>query len=127
MVKRTVPWWLIALVIIGAALSATGAVIALITAPHLNAQAADYALYFATRNLAVALLLGLTLALRSWRALSALMTLTALIQSMDAITAILTNRLTLVPIDLVYAALFLLGAARTQGHPFWSRAAWQNK
>lgn len=119
-VWRAAPWWLIALVIVGAALTATGAAIALVTPAHqLSPVGQEYALYFVTRNAGIALMLGATLALRLWHALAVLMTLTALIQCLDAITAAATARYGLIPVDLAYAILFLIGAARIQGPPFW--------
>lgn len=107
------PRWLAAVVVLGALLTATGALIALLgSGEHLNAAGQKYADYFITRNLALAVMLLAMLALRARRALAALMTLTALIQLLDAITATTTHRLGLVPIDLAFAAVFLLGAAR---------------
>ena len=84
-------------------------------------------MYFITRNLAVSIMLGVALALRSWRVLAGVMTLTALIQSLDAATAIATGHYGLVPIDLIYATVFLIGAARLSGHPFWRAAAWRTQ
>jgi hypothetical protein len=117
---RPVPRWLIALVITGALLTAAGAVLALLpTADHLNAAGQHYADYFVTRNFALSLVLLGTLARRAWRVLLALMTLTALIQSFDAVTAVATGQFGLVPIDLVFAGLFLIGAARLSGRAIW--------
>jgi hypothetical protein len=119
-VTRRVPRWLIALVIAGALLVAAGAAMALLpSAEHLNAAGHHYADYFVTRNFALSLVLLVTLARRAWRVLPALMTLTALIQSFDAVTAVATGQFGLVPIDLVFAGLFLLGAARLSGHGIW--------
>jgi hypothetical protein len=119
-VTRRVPRWLIALVIAGALLAAAGAAMALLpSAEHLNAAGHHYADYFVTRNFALSLVLLVTLARRAWRVLPALMTLTALIQSFDAVTAVATGQFGLVPIDLVFAGLFLLGAARLSGHGIW--------
>lgn len=113
---RTWPWWLTVIVIIGALLTATGAVLAIFASgEHLNTAGHDYADYFITRNLAVAVMLLVTLALRARRVLAALMILTALIQFLDAVTAIATGRLGLVPIDLIFAAVFTFGAARLSG------------
>ncbi len=110
------PWWLITIVILGAVLIATGAVIAIFASgEHLNAAGHNYADYFITRNLALAVMLLAMLALRARHVLAALMTLTALIQVLDAITATATNRLGLVPIDLIFAAVFLFGAVRLSG------------
>lgn len=123
---RQIPRWLAAVVLLGAALTATGAIIALLpSGDHLNASGQSYAMYFVTRNLAVSIMLGATLALRSWRVLAGVMTLTALIQTLDAATAVATGHYGLVPIDLIYAFVFLIGAARLSGHPFWQAAAWR--
>ncbi len=54
------------------------------------------------------------------------MLLTALIQILDAITASLTGRLALVPIDLVFAAAFLLGATHLWGRPLWRATTWHD-
>ena len=117
---RTWPWWLTVIVILGAVLTAAGAVLAIFASgEHLNTAGHDYADYFITRNLAVAAMLLVTLALRSRRVLAALMILTALIQFLDAVTAIATGRLGLVPIDLIFAAVFTYGAARLSGQRPW--------
>ncbi len=113
---RTWPWWLTVIVILGAVLTATGAVLAIFASgEHLNTAGHNYADYFITRNLAVAVMLLVALALRARRVLAALMILTALIQFLDAVTAIATGRLGLVPIDLIFAAVFTFGAARLSG------------
>jgi hypothetical protein len=117
---RTWPWWLTVIVILGALLTATGAVLAIFASgEHLNTAGQSYADYFITRNLAVAVMLLVTLALRARRVLAALMILTALIQFLDAVTAITTGRLGLVPIDLIFAAVFTFGAARLSGPGPW--------
>jgi hypothetical protein len=119
-VTRPVPRWLIALVIVGALLTAAGAALALLpSAEHLNAAGHHYADYFVTRNFALSLALLASLARRGWRVLAGLMTLTALIQSFDAVTALATGQFGLVPVDLVFAGLFLVGAARLSGHVIW--------
>ncbi len=111
------PRWVAPIVILGALLTATGAVTALLASgEHLNTAGQHYADYFITRNLAISVMLVLMLALRARRPLAALMALTALIQLLDAITAAITHRPGLIPIDLAYAAAFLLGAAQLSGH-----------
>ncbi|MGH2441537.1 MAG: hypothetical protein ACRDFX_00010 [Chloroflexota bacterium] len=118
------PWWVPTIVIIGALLTATGAVMVLFpSGEHLNRAGRNYAEYFATRNLAIAALLVVMLALRERRILAALMTLTAFIQLLDAATAAVTGRSTLIPIDLIYATAFLIGAARLTGRRPWRRPA----
>jgi hypothetical protein len=117
---RTWPLWLTVIVILGAVLTATGAVLAIFASgEHLNTAGHNYADYFITRNLAVAVMLLVMLALRARRVLAALMILTALIQFLDAVTAIATGRLGLVPIDLIFAAVFIFGAARLTGLRPW--------
>lgn len=119
--STTWPWWLIAIVILGAILTATGAVLAIFASgEHLNTAGHNYADYFITRNLAVAVMLLVTLVRRARRVLAALMILTALIQCLDAITAIATGRVGLVPIDLIFAAVFTFGAARLSGPRPWT-------
>jgi Protein of unknown function (DUF998) len=116
------PWWLTAIIILGAGLIATGAVMAIFaTGEHLNTAGHNYADYFITRNLALAVMLLVMLALRARHVLAALMTLTALIQVLDAITATATSRFGLVPIDLIFAAAFLFGAVRLSGLQPWRR------
>jgi hypothetical protein len=120
------PWWLVAIVIIGSLLIAIGAVMALFpSGEHLNTAGRNYAEYFATRNLAMAAMLLVMLALRVRNVLAALMILTAFIQLLDMITAAATARIGLTPIDIVFAAVFLIGASRLLGQPFWRGAAWQ--
>ncbi len=119
-IDRPWPWWLTVIVVLGAVLIATGAVLAIFASgEHLNTAGHNYADYFITRNLAVAVMLLVMLALRARRVLAALMILTALIQFLDAVTAIATGRLGLVPIDLIFAAVFTFGAARLSGLRPW--------
>ncbi len=121
-------WWLVGLVVLGALLTATGGVLALLPASgHLSTAGQDYAEYFATRNLAMAAILLIMLALRAQRVMAGLMILTALIQILDAITASATGRLGLVPIDLVFATAFLIGAARLSQRPVWRAATWRER
>ncbi len=124
----TTPWprWVAPIVILGALLTATGAVTALLASgDHLNTAGQSYADYFVTRNLAMAAMLIVMLVLRDRRILAALMTLTALIQLLDAVTAAATARLGLIPIDLVFVAVFLLAAAQLSGKRPWHRTARQ--
>lgn len=119
-------WWLAGLVLLGALLTATGGLLAIHPGgEHLNTAGQNYADYFLTRNLAMATMLLLMLALRARRVLAGLMILTALIQALDAITASVTGRLGLVPVDLIFAAAFLIGAARLSARPLWRRATWR--
>ncbi len=75
----------------------------------------------------MAVLLLIMLALRARRVLAGLMILTALIQTLDAITASATGRLGLVPIDLIFTAAFLIGAAHLSPHPVWRAVTWRER
>lgn len=121
-------WWLIGVVVLGALLTATGGLLAIHpSGEHLSTAGQNYADYFLTRNLAMAALLLLMLALRARHVLTGLMILTALIQTLDAITATATGRLALVPIDLAFTAAFLLGAAHLSTGPLWRGTAWRDR
>jgi hypothetical protein len=124
------PWWLPALVILGAALTAAGGVIALVhpalllsSGDQMNSAAHLYAHYLVSRNLALAAMLVAALVLRADRALAGLMVLTALIQVLDGILDAVDARWVLVPGLLVFAVAFLVGAARLPGLPPWWRLA----
>jgi len=58
--------------------------------------------------------------------LSTLMVLTALIQLLDAGMDMVERRWPLIPGVVVFAVLFLFGAARITGAPVWRRAAWRD-
>ena len=104
--------------IAGAVLTATGGALALLgSSEHLSHAGRNYADYFATRNLAMAVALALLLALRARGPLVVLMLVTASIQLFDAVTASLTARAGLVPIDLAFVFAFVLAAARLSRWP----------
>lgn len=119
-------WLIVAIVALGAVLIATGAILALFpSGEHLNAAGRNYADYFITRNLALALALLLTLALRARPLLTVLMVLTALIQGLDAATAMVTGRFGLVPVDAAFAVTFVAVAARVSRHGIWRARSWR--
>ena len=127
------PKWLPLIVVPGALLLAAGAIIALVNPAMLASPGIDingavhvYAGYLVARNLALALLLLVTLSMGARRSLSTLMVLTALIQLLDAGMDIVERRWTLIPGVLIFAALFLFGAARITGAPVWKAAAWRD-
>ncbi len=121
-------WWLISIVTLGALLTAAGGLLAIHPAgEHLSAAGQNYANYFLTRNLAMAVLLLIMLTLRARRVLIGLMILTAFIQALDAVTAAVTARLGLVPIDLAFTAAFLIGAAHLSDRPLWRTTAWRER
>jgi hypothetical protein len=129
--ERGLPWWLGLIVIPGALLLATGAIIALVNPAMLagggvNSATHVYAGYLAARNLALALLLIVMLGMGARRALSTLMVLTAFIQILDAVMNAFEGRWSLIPGVLVIAAAFLLGAGRVTGHPLWTLTAWRD-
>jgi hypothetical protein len=125
------PWWITVAVILGSLLMLAGGVIAIVrpvmlVSPHdeINGAAHIYAGYLASRNIALAGLLLVMLSLRARIALSNLMVLTAFIQLLDAGIDCLEGRWPIVPGVLVFGVVFLLGAARLRGVPFWRAAAW---
>ncbi len=127
------PRWLSASVIVGALLMAGGGVIALVhpamlvsADAEINPAARVYAGYLVSRNLVLAAMLLLMLAMRARGVLSSLMVLTAFIQLLDAGMDLLEGRWTLVPGVLLYATVFFIGAARLSGQPFWNAAVWRD-
>ena len=127
------PKWLPLIVVPGALLLAAGAIIALVNPVMLaspgiaiNSAVHVYAGYLVARNLALALLLLVTLGMGARRSLSTLMLLTALIQLFDAGMDIVEGRWPLIPGVVIFAALFLFGAARITGAPVWKAAAWRD-
>lgn len=104
---------------------AVGAVVAIANPAMLvtpGAQITDaartYAGYFISRNLALAILLLVTLAFRARHMLTGLMVLTALIQVFDAILDATEGRWTLVPGVLIFAIAYIIGAVRLSGRAF---------
>ncbi len=127
----SIPWWLRIMVILGALLLAIGAALALfnpvmLVSPddEINSSVHIYAGYFAVRNAALAIMLVALLCLGARQALSNIMVLTALIQLLDICMDIHEQRWSLIPGVLLYAVLFLIGAARLSGHPFWKFKSW---
>ena len=127
------PKWLLLIVVPGALLLAAGAIIALINPAMLaspgiaiNGAVHVYAGYLVARNLALAVLLLVTLSMGARRSLSTLMVLTALIQFFDAAMDMVEGRWTLIPGVVVFAVVFLFGAARITGAPIWRAAAWRD-
>lgn len=128
--QRSLPLWVIAIVLAGALLMATGGLIALFK-PAMLVSAGDaisgavkiYAGYLVSRNLAMAAMLLAALGLRDRRALSVLMVLVALIQVFDTVMDVVEGRWPLVPGVLVFAIVFLAGAARIAQRPYWRSLA----
>ncbi len=128
---RGIPWWVSLVVILGAALTVTGAVISkvdptLLTGGNpMNDAARVYADYLFARNLAVAVMLLLLLAVRARRMLAGFMALAALIQVVDILDDLTRGAFVLVPGLIVFAIVFLLGASQLFGHAIWRLDAWR--
>jgi len=130
---QAIPWWLGAIVILGAALTAMGAVIALVhpammVSPNaeINEGVRVYAGYLVARNLAIAIMVLGLLLLGARRALANLMVLVGLIQLLDACMDVAEGRWTIAPGVLVFGIVFLICAAKLCGFPFWKRQAWRD-
>jgi hypothetical protein len=128
---RPIAWWLRILVVLGALLTAMGAVIALVhpamlVSPHdeINGAVRIYAGYLAARNLALAvMLIGLLLA-GARRGLANLMVLVGFIQLLDICMDIAEGRWAVAPGVFVFGVVFLVAASRLIGDPFWRIEFW---
>ena len=127
---ENIPWSVATIVVVGALLTAIGAVIALarpamMASPHdaINGAVRIYAGYLAARNGAIALMLIVLLALRARHALANLMVLVGVIQLFDVCMDCIEKRWAIVPGVLLIGLLYLWGAARLSA-PFWRREAW---
>ena len=126
-----IPWWVSAVVILGACLTAAGAVISkvdptlLTNGSPMTDAARVYADYTFARNLPLALMLLVLLAMRARWMLAGFMVLTALIQVVDVLDDLTRGAFLLVPGLLVFAVVFLLGAWRLFGRAFWHTDAWR--
>jgi hypothetical protein len=125
------PWWVQTVVILGALLMLIGAAIALLKPAMLlspndqiSAAVHVYAGYLVSRNAALAIFLLAALFLRTRGMLNTLLLLTALIQILDAVLDALEGRWPIVPGILIFAAIYLVAAAKLSGHPFWKIRAW---
>src|SRR5580704_8431902 len=98
------PWWVQAIVLLGSALMAAGALIALLNpamlvSPHdeINAAVHVYAGYLFSRNAALAILLVASMIFRAKGTLNTLILLTAFIQLLDAAVDCMEGRWVIVP------------------------------
>ncbi len=125
------PLWVSIVVILGALLTLTGAVISkvdptlLTNGSPMTDAARIYADYTFARNLSLAVLLLLLLAVRARRMLAGFMVLIALIQMVDVVDDLVRGAFLLVPGLLVFAIVFLLGAGRLFGQAVWHVDAWR--
>jgi hypothetical protein len=111
-----IPLWVSIVVILGALLTATGAVISkvdptlLTNGSPMTEAARVYADYMFARNLPLAVMLLLLLAVKARRMLAGFMVLTTLVQLVDVINDLARGAVVLVPGLLVFAIVFLIGA-----------------
>lgn len=127
-----IPLWVSIVVIIGALLTAAGAIISkvdptlLTNGSPMTDAARVYADYMFARNLPLAVMLLFLLAVRARRMLAGFMVLTALIQLVDVIDDLARGAFVLVPGLLVFAIVFLIGAWQLFGQAFWHVDAWRD-
>jgi hypothetical protein len=129
--REPIARWVQLIVVVGAILNATGAVIALVNpamlvSPYdeINGAARIFAGYFAARNLGLAGALLALLAMRAKRALGYILALAGFIQLIDTVIDCVERRWPIVPGVFILGFVFLLAAARLCGHPLWRRQAW---
>ena len=123
-------WWAQLIVVLGALLTAAGAVIALIhpamlVSPRdeINGAVRIFAGYLAARNLGLAAALLALLAIRAKRALGQFLALVGFIQIIDTVVDCFEGRWPVVPGVFILGTIFLIGATRLCG-PLWKRQAW---
>lgn len=125
------PLWISIVVVLGALLTITGAVISkvdpmLLTNGSAMTEAVRvYADYLFARNLALAIMLLFLLAAKARRMLAGFMVLIALIQLIDVGDDLARGAFLLVPGLLVFAIVFLMGAWRLFGQAVWHVDAWR--
>jgi hypothetical protein len=133
MKQQAISWWVTTIVILGALLTLSGGLIAMLrpemligSGQHMNEAAYVYAGYLISRGLALGLMLLVMLALQSRRALVTLMVLTVLNQLIDVVVDTATGRVFLLPILLIFAIAFLIAATQISGQPLWKSASWRD-
>ena len=126
------PWWLSAIVVLGALLMAAGGFMALLqpsrlVSPHdeINGAVHIYAGYFASRALVLSTMLLAALLFRAKGLLNGLMLLTAFVQLMDLGVDWHEGRWSVIPGVVVVGVLFFVGAWRMSGYPCWRAEAWR--
>ncbi len=127
-----IPLWASIVVILGALLTTTGAVISkvdptLLTNGRVTTEAVRvYADYMFARNLALAVMLLFLLGVRARRMLAGFMILIALIQVFDVVDDLARGAFLLVPGLLVFAIVFLIGAWKLFGQAIWHIEVWRD-
>jgi hypothetical protein len=127
------PWWLHAVVCVGATLMIVGAGVALfhpalLVSPHdfISGAVQIYAGYMASRNLALGLMLLTALVLRARALLNGLLLLTAFVQLIDAVVDCTAARWAIAPGVVCFGVIFLIAAWRISGYAFWRVEFWRN-
>jgi hypothetical protein len=129
--NQQIAWWVQVIVVLGALLTAAGAVIALIhpamlVSPRdeINGAVRAFAGYFAARNLGLAGALLVLLAIRARRVLGHILALVGVIQLIDGAIDCVEVRWPIVPGVFILGLVFLFAAAKLCGYPLWRRQAW---
>ncbi len=128
-----IPLWVSIVVILGALLTATGAVISkvdptlLTNGSSMTDAARVYADYLFARNLPLAVMLLFLLAVKARRMLAGFMVLTAFIQLVDVINDLARGAFLLVPGLIIFATVFLIGAWKLFGQAIWHLDVWREK
>jgi hypothetical protein len=126
-----IPLWIAIVVILGAFLTLTGAIISkvdptlLTNGSPMTEAARVYADYMFARNLPLAVMLLFLLAVKARRMLAGFMVLTAFIQLVDVINDLVHGSFLLIPGLLIFAAVFLIGAWQLFGQAIWHIDAWR--
>lgn len=127
-----IPLWVSIVVILGALLSAMGAVISkvdptlLTNGSAMTDAARVYADYMFARSLALAVMLLFLLALRARHMLAGFMVLVALIQIFDVIDDLARGAFLLAPGLVVFAVVFLVSAWQLFGQAIWRVGGWSD-
>lgn len=127
-----IPLWVSIIVILGALLSITGAVVskvdpAFLTNGSPTTEAVKvYADYMFARSLSLTVMLLFLLAVRARRMLAGFMVLIAIIQIIDIGDDLARGAFLLVPGLLVFAVVFLIGAWRLFGQAVWRIDTWRD-
>lgn len=127
-----IPLWVSIVVILGALLTITGAVISKVDPTLLSngglmtETARVYADYTFARNLALAVMMLFLLGVRARHMLAGFMVLIALIQIVDVINDLMRGDFQIVPGLFVFAIVFLIGAWRLFGQACWHVEVWRD-
>jgi hypothetical protein len=128
-----IPFWVSIVVILGALLTAAGAVISkvdptlLTNGSSMTEAARVYTDYLFARSLPLAVMLLFLLIMRARRMLAGFMVLTAFIQLVDVINDLARGAFVLVPGLLLFAIVFLIRAWQLFGQAVWHVDAWRER